>query len=221
MAEATTRSDLVYDRVRSDLLRGAIEPGSTLRFDKLRETYEASMGVLREALARLSAEGLVSRQAQQGFRALELSMKDLTDLTEARCEIEGLVLAESIGRGDLEWEARVVAAHHRMERTPKEDPETGDLVTPAWEAAHNAFHFALCDAAQNKRLLDIMASLRVASEIYRRWSIPLENPKRDVPAEHRELLDLSIARETDAAVASLRRHLELTKNVILKSSEPA
>ncbi len=216
MASSQTRTEAVYHRIKADILGGMIEPGSQLPFAKLKLDYGASMGVLREALMRLTAEGLTVNQSQLGFKVMSLSLEDLVDLTETRCTVESLVFKDSIINGDIDWEARVVSAHHRMERTPKHDPSEDAPVTAAWAKAHHDFHMALLGAAKSRRLMGIAESLRAAAEVYRRWSMPFEIVKRDVTAEHQELVDLALKREADAAADSLRRHLQLTKNLILK-----
>ena len=56
---ATTRTVSVYDRLRADLLSGRIPPGTRLKLVALAAEHSVSMSVIREALSRLSAEGLV------------------------------------------------------------------------------------------------------------------------------------------------------------------
>jgi DNA-binding GntR family transcriptional regulator len=213
-----TRTDEIYRRIRSDILGGRIEPGSQMQFARMRAEYGASVGVLREALMRLSAEGLTVNQAQQGFRVMEVSLDDLVDLTESRCFIESLVIRDSVASGDLEWESRVVAAHHRMERTEKYDPTNAAPVTPAWADAHHVFHMALVSAAKNRRLVGIAASLRASAEVYRHWSMPFETEKRDVEGEHRQLMELCLMRDADGAAEAITLHLRLTRDLILDGS---
>jgi DNA-binding GntR family transcriptional regulator len=216
VAEAGTRTDQVYRRLKEDILGGMIEPGAALTFARLKEGYGASMGVLREALMRLTAEGLTVNQPQLGFRVFSLSLDDLADLTATRCMIEAQVLKDAVLHGDLEWETRVLSAHHRMERTPMQDDPARASVTPAWARAHQAFHVALLSGAQSRRMQAIAVNLRAAAEVYRQWSFPLEVVRRDVPAEHCELLDLSLARKPDEAAAALVRHLSVTRDLIVK-----
>jgi DNA-binding GntR family transcriptional regulator len=215
MTASQTRTEEVYHRIKADIVGGVIEPGSQLPFAKLKADYGASMGVLREALMRLTAEGLTVNQSQLGFKVMSLSLDDLVDLTETRCTIESLVFMDSIRNGDIEWEARVVSAHHRMERTPKSDPDEAAPVTAAWAKAHHDFHMALLSAAKSRRLMGMAESLRAAAEVYRRWSMPFEVVKRDVSAEHQELVDLALKRDAEGAAASLIRHLQRTRNLIV------
>ena len=218
MPEAGTRTEQVYRRLKADILGGVVEPGTALPFARLKNDYGASMGVLREALMRLSAEGLTVNQPQFGFKVISLSLEDLADLTETRCMIEAQVLRDSVTNGDLDWETRVLSAHHRMERTAKFEPGAQSPVTSAWSQAHQQFHVALLSGAHSQRMQAIAANLRAAAEVYRQWSMPFEVVKRDESDEHKDILDLSLAREPDAAAAALVRHLATTRDLILKGT---
>jgi DNA-binding GntR family transcriptional regulator len=219
MSSSETRTDEVYRRVRDDILGGVIEPGSQLLFNKLKATYGASVGVLREALMRLSAEGLTVNQAQQGFKVMTVSLDDLVDLTDTRCVIESLVLEDSVTNGDVEWESQIVAAHHRMERTVKHDPNDGAPVAAAWAQAHHLFHMALLSAAKSRRMQAIASSLRAAAEVYRHWSMPFEVEERDVSGEHQQLVTLCLKRDAVGAARALTEHLQMTKELILAGSK--
>lgn len=219
MEESGTRTEQVYRRLKADILAGQIEPGSALPFARLKDDYGASMGVLREALMRLTAEGLTVNQPQFGFRVISLSIEDLTDLTATRCTIESMVLVDAVTNGDLDWETRVLTAHHRMERTQKFENGENSAVTVAWAQAHQEFHEALLSGARSQRMQAIASNLRAAAEVYRQWSIPFEVVKRDVSAEHREIVDLALARKADAAAAALVRHLSATRDLILKGTQ--
>lgn len=219
MEDTGTRTEQVYRRLKADILGGKVEPGSPLPFAKLKNDYGASMGVLREALMRLSAEGLTVNQPQFGFKVISLSLDDLADLTEARCMIEGMVLKDAVTNGDLDWETRVLSAHHRMERTTKFENGQGSAVTAAWIQAHQEFHEALLSGARSQRMQGIAANLRAAAEVYRQWSMPFEVIKRDVAAEHREIVDLALGHKPDEAAAALVRHLSATRDLILKGTQ--
>lgn len=209
----------VYEQMRLDILGGKIEPGSKLRFSKLQEDYSASMGVLREVLSLLSGEGLVTNMSQQGFKAMSVTIEDLKDLVETRCLVEVFVLKNSVRNGDIDWETRIVGAHHKLTRTPKEDEENGILVTEAWSSAHQEFHDALTSASVRNRLNQFSSSMRAAAEVYRHWSIAFETEKRDVDAEHEELLRLCLARDADAAGQALENHLRTTSELILSGTD--
>lgn len=221
MTEQRTRAstDAVHARLRADILGGQFRPGMRLKFAELCEKYGASVSVIREALTRLAEQSLVTSAPRIGFRVAPLSLDDLRDITAARVDVEGLALRYSIEHGDVTWEANLVAAHHRLERTPLLEGDDPPRVSDAWEEAHRAFHAALLEGCGNPRLLCMTESLRDASELYRRWSQPREMD-RDVAAEHRELLELALARNADGAAASLRTHFERTAQILQRALIP-
>src|SRR5580704_6681604 len=108
-----------YEGLRADLLACRILPGKKLKIQELCTRFSVSLGAIREALSRLTSEGLVVAEPQRGFRAAPISPEDLSDLTRVRIEIEALCLRRAIAQGDVDWEARLVAAFHRLSRTPE------------------------------------------------------------------------------------------------------
>lgn len=210
-----TLTERVYVGIRADILTGRHEPGAPLRLAPLAKRYDVSTAVIREALIRLAERHLLVLAPNQGFRVVDISRQDLIDLTEMRVLLEGLALRQSIEQGDMNWEARVVAAHHLLARTPflRED---GPGSTDEWAAAHSAFHEALGAGCGNQRLVQMTHLLRDSSELYRQLSAktPAEQ-RRDVAQEHRTLMELAVARRADEAVTSLGEHLQRTTDMVL------
>lgn len=204
----------LYERLRADLVRGHFPPGSPLRVSLLSELYDASMTSVREALVRLAEQHLAVLTPNAGFRTATVSPADLIDLTDARVLIECDAARRSVLRGDLRWEAQLVAAHHVLERTdPRRGNEPGS--TDEWSVAHASFHDALVAACGSPRLLRLTRSLRDGAELYRQLS-GIEGGGRDVDGEHRELLALAVARRGDDAASALERHLRLTADLLLE-----
>ena len=122
MANGESLTRAAYQRVRADLLACRLKPGARISISELAADLEVSAGAVREALARLTAEGLVVAEPLRGFRAVEVSASDLRDLTAVRAQIEQLCVRSSIARGDVSWESRLVAAHHALSRAPEREP---------------------------------------------------------------------------------------------------
>ncbi len=208
-----TLAEQVYHQLRSDILGGQFAPGDRLRLVELTERYGCSMTVVREGLSRLAAQGLAQSEPQHGFHVTPLSVDDLTDLTAARCEIEGLVLRLSIEHGDLAWESALVAAHHALDRTPMSGPHDDGRLTDQWTDVHSRFHAALLAACPNQRLRNIALGLRDAAELYRHWSA--KGDSRNIAAEHAAMLEAALARQSDRAVEALQSHLRRTADGVL------
>ena len=212
-----TRTDEVYGRLRANIFGGRLVPGQRLKFSELRDGYSTNMGATREALTRLVAEGLVDVTPHQGYRVVSLSHRELADLTVARIEIETRLLRLSLQDGDMAWEARLVAAHHVLERTPLIGPDDPDRPSEAWNAAHTTFHEALIGGYPNRRLTAIARSLREEGELYRQWSISLGGRPRDrAAADHRELLEPALSRDAEVAGERLGAHIAHTADLLIR-----
>ena len=219
MARSETRSERIYAQLRSDILTGRLLPGQRLPFAELGSRYGTSVGVLREALTRLVEQGLVLSEPQLGFRVTPVSEHDLRDLTITRIDIETLCLRYAIEQGDLAWESRVVAAFHTLDRTPEHASHGSSAVNEDWAIAHAAFHAAILEGCPTRRLREIAASLRDASELYRRWSRHLgSEDNRDIAGEHRALRDAVLARDVEVATAALTAHIRYTTQALIESA---
>ncbi|WP_329091560.1 MULTISPECIES: GntR family transcriptional regulator [unclassified Streptosporangium] len=217
---ANTLNGVAYDRMRADILAGRLRPGDRLKFAALSERYGTSISVLREVLAKLSAEKLVVEAPRQGFRVIPLSPEDLEDLTAVRCDIECMAFRYSIERGDLAWESRVIAAHHTLENTPMTVDGDPELFSEEWAKAHSHFHVTLFDACGSRRLRDLAMSLRDGAELYRRWSRPIgKDRERDIAGEHRRLTEAALARDADTGAERLRAHITRTTHVLLNAAD--
>jgi DNA-binding GntR family transcriptional regulator len=206
---ATTKQPMGPASAQVQAARSANPPVTALR---PRETHP---GDKSRVLPRLAGAGLVVAEPQRGFRVCEVSVEDLRQLTEARVLVESASLRQSIEHGDVQFESDLVASHHTLTRTPVLD-DSG-AISDVWLDAHAAFHHRLLAGSPNLRLRSIADSLRDATEIYRCWSCSLGDERdRDVPAEHRRILDATLARNADLAVAELTEHIEHTTRVSLQ-----
>jgi DNA-binding GntR family transcriptional regulator len=218
MAAKSPKAERVYRELRADILAGRHEPGARLPYAQMCDRYNTSMGVLRESMLRLTEQGLVRGELQQGFQVTPLSKGDLVELTDARRELESLTLRRALADGDVEWEARLMAANHRLSRAQIIDADDPQRLSDSWVTAHAEFHDALLNGCANERLKNMTAALRDSAELYRRWSLPLgDNANRDVAEEHAAILEAAIARDAERAVALLVGHIEETTTRLLAS----
>lgn len=211
----SSRTQDVYEHLRAELLNGHSEPAARLRINALCRSLGVSLSAVREALSRLTSEGLVIAEPQRGFRVAPVSASELVDLTQVRTPIECQCLERAIALGGLDWEAPLVAAFHRLSRAPERDPANPERMSDAWSAAHAAFHAALVSACDSPWLLKLREVLYVQSERYRRLSIPLAGIARDFNREHQQILDAALARDVRLARTLLTQHLQLTTDSLL------
>ncbi|MGW3993634.1 GntR family transcriptional regulator [Amycolatopsis sp. NPDC004772] len=203
-------SEQVHAHLRDAIMRGQYSPGEALKPQDLAQDRGVSLAVVREALVRLVGEGLADRLPNRGFAVPAVSDRRWQEVAEARRTVEPLVLRLSLERGDLAWEARVRATHHRLART---SPGEGRHYSAEWAEAHRIFHRTLLEGCGNPVLLETFDRMWTASELARRWSAH-HTPGRDHLAEHALLEQAALARDTDAATEALTRHLTLTATAL-------
>src|ERR1700745_1517745 len=209
-----TRTEQVYEVIRSELLNGVLHPGQKLKMVELTDRFGVSQSVIREALTRLTEQGLLIATPQRGFRVRDLSIQDIAELTETRVQVESLALRLAVERGDLQWETGILAAHHRLERTPVSRDD--GTVSEDWSVHHRDFHQALLVGCGNRRLRAATPSLRDSAELYRRWYWVLtDDHQRDLAAEHRQLRELALARDADRAIEVLTEPIARAPSLLI------
>ena len=212
-----TLASSVYDRLRDDILSGALPPDDKLRTEALRERYGVGNSPLREALNRLSADGLVTREDQKGFRVATANRADLEELVKTRCWLEEIALRQSIENGGDEWEEAVVLQYHRLSRVRRSSSEGEYVVNFEWEARHRAFHLALLSACGSRWLMQYCAQLNDQADRYRQLAIVVSYPKRNELTEHEAIMRAATTRDADEAVRLLLEHYDRTAGIIKNS----
>lgn len=207
---APTFSDYVVDRLRLDIVSGTFAPGARLAMRELTQLYEVGASPVREALHRLTGEGFVHFFGQRGFRVPPLSLEDLEDLTQLRLMVDEAATRQAIERGDDAWEAGIVAAFHRLERQLGRFATDDEAVVRQYDAVHRGFHVALYAGVVSPRLTALSANLFDQAFRYRKLLHREPITPQKVIDEHRGLMDRLLARDTEAAVAAVRAHLQLT-----------
>jgi DNA-binding GntR family transcriptional regulator len=211
-----TLASTAYQRLRADIINARHEPGGKLRVQELSERYGLGPSPIREALNRLSRDGLVTLNDRRGFSVTPLSQAHLEELTRTRCWLNELALRQAIANGDSAWEEGVVVAYHRLTRLPRYiDADTvANRCNPAWELAHRAYHSALIAACGSRWLIAFCEQLFDAGDCYRHLSRVSSMKRAERRIEHRQILDAVVARDADTAVALLTRHVTRTAELV-------
>ncbi len=204
-------------RIHADLLSGKLRPGDRIKIGDLCRSLGYNLSAVREALSRLTSEGMVSYEPHRGYRATPVSLDELRDLTETRIDIEASCLRSALSAGDLAWETAIVAALHVLLGTAKPTATMNPAEQGSWFAAHRIFHEKLVAACNSPLRLRIRSQLYTLSERYRRLSARPSEAVRDYDREHRELAEAALARDADRAVAMMSAHLELTTRYLVEA----
>ena len=210
---SATLATAVFDRLRADILEGAILPGEKLRIDALRERYQVGASPLREALNRLSALHLVEQVEQLVFRVTVMTADDLQELARTRCWVSEIAVREAIVHGDAAWEEEIVLAHHRLRRYH----EQVDGPNRKWELLHRRFHAALIAACPSRWIREFHETLFDLSDRVRHLSIStrMNRGLRDETAEHQAIMDAVVSRDAPRAIQLLNMHFSRTAELAI------
>ena len=210
----------VANALQRDLVAGVYLPGAKLPIVPLAKHYGVSPGAVREALSRLISEGLVEFNEQRGFRTAPVSPAALMDITRTRILVDVHALREAIRLGDVDWEAEVLAVHHRLANTKIRDRESDPNVREEWQRLHRVFHRTLISACGSGWLMRFHDLLFDQTIRYRSVAAAYETERsdlrRDVKVEHAEIVRAAVARDADAAADALRRHYMVTANQLVE-----
>lgn len=201
-------ADLVADAVRRGILSGELAPGTPLREEELSTTHGVSRHTARTALARLTAERLVTAEPYRGVRVSLLDDAALVALQQLRCALETeavrIVRERGIHPPDVEEALNALAAAEH----------SGDW--PATLDAHARVHLALVDAAGSPRIAEEYR--RLDSEMHLLLThVRPAYPAGALTAEHRAYVAAALA-DPERAV---RAHLDHSTRAILDGRRDA
>lgn len=216
--ETRTLGEEAYARLRADLLAGRLHPGQRLPLRQLSAHYNVGIAPLREALSRLASERLVHFEGQRGYAVAPISLEDLHDLCSLRIDLSCKALRKAIERGDEDWEAEILAALHRLERSAMPESLGDDAAIDEWERRHDRFHHSLISACGSPWLLHFCQTLSDQFQRYRRVIIVEIAGSQDlltrVRRQHRMIAEAAVARDADKATDILARHFEGSVKIV-------
>lgn len=195
-----TLSDQVYGLVRERILSGVIAPGGVIRQDALAAELGVSKIPLREAMARLEQDGLLTSHANRGFFVAPLSATEAEEVFALRLKIEpeAAALASQKATDDDRVAARMALVAMDAQRDPQA-PEAVDL--------NREFHIGLVRPSGLAVTTQLIERLHVLAERYVR--IHLEPQERHGRAhdEHHALLDAWLAADAAVVERLVRDHI--------------
>ena len=204
-----TLADSIAESIRDAIFGGHFEPGQRLAEAQLARKLKVSRAPVREALASLEQEGLVSRTAGGGTTVARLSRTDVEEICSLRAPLEALAVRLAIARGSGRHWAELAANIQATERI--NDPQ--QLAQKDLE-----FHETIVRAAEHSRLLASWLNLRSQIRLIMvQRNLTDADSRRGTVQGHRELLEALQARDAASAVAVLEHHLQRQYDWIIKS----
>ena len=208
-------SDRAYSALREQILDGELEAGAVLGEVEQSTRLGVSRTPLREALARLTAEGLVSTHSGRGVVVTEVDLGRISELFEVRSALEEQAARLAARRRDpavfegLQAEFR--RAHELLENDDPARHEYYELVA--------RLDAAIDDAVQNPLLVSTLAGVRTHVARIRRLSHDDPERLREAAREHLMIVDAIVDGSESLAAHATQLHLYRSLKNILGSIE--
>lgn len=207
-----SRVDDVERALRRAIIAADFAPGERLSADALSSKFNVSATPIREALARLAGEGLVTYYSQRGVRVSPISLVEMDELYEIRGLLEPLAIERSVARADDAARTEIARLYERMVDAGRGDIRALSAADyEAYEQAHVAFHQATLNECGSSWLIRLAGTLSSHSLRYRHASVQLRERHRVVADEHREILEACLTQDPERASRALLAHIENTR----------
>jgi DNA-binding GntR family transcriptional regulator len=190
----TTRSFEAYSEVKRRILDLRMPPGSEFTEGELVADLGVSKTPVREALARLRQENLVTAIPRSGYRVTPVTVKDARDLMALRTLLEGEAAALAAQRGaDADGLRRLEDLCSVSYNPSDRDSIVNFLV------ANREFHVAVAKLSGNERLSEMLVGVMEQLERVMHLGLSLTSRSEEIVHEHRELVDSILGGDAERA----------------------
>lgn len=196
-----TVADATTDQLRQLIISGELADGTPLRQDALAEELGVSRIPVREALARLEAEGLAASSPHKGYVVTALSRDEILELFELRSLLEPELIRAAI--------PRMTAAdlNHAEAMLDSYNVDIDSDVVKNWGEQNLRFHMALYIPSGRRKTLEIVRGLLVNTDRYTRLVLTLGTGVEQAKEDHGGLLELCRKKAVNQAVALAADHI--------------
>ncbi len=193
----------VYDTLRGRIVAGELPPGTPLVASQLALSVGASRTPVREALLRLTAEGLAA-ETPGGFVVRKLTEEDIMEMYEVRVPLEATAARLAAANLTPLGLAQIRAVHEKLTAAARQ--KKPDL---NWIAAVNLeFHRAICGAARNKLLLEFISKIYDSLGRFRSTTFQYPGRLPEAMAEHEAMVAAIADRDPSRAEQIAREHMQ-------------
>ena len=184
-----------------DIAAGALKPGQRLDETGLAHRFAVSRTPIREALSRLTAQGILVSGDRRGARVAEYSREQLAQIFEAMHEIEAVCARLAVQRLTLLARSEIETAQRECE----EAAQAGDRAR--YLRANEAFHLAIYAATGNPYIARLAADFRRRTGPFRAKKFATRDDLLASAHSHQELLSSIFSEDSQAAFKGMRDHM--------------
>ncbi|WP_250447102.1 GntR family transcriptional regulator [Actinotalea sp. C106] len=211
------RREKVYEALREELMAGRFSPWERLGEERLAEHFGVSRTPVREALARLHADGLLEKRAG-GLYLYMPTFEDLTDLYELRITLELQGIRRAIDDPTVHHDAaRLTTELESWQRMSDDEPAP----SAGFVTVDEGFHTALLAASGNRALSASLAQVNQRIRAVRMYDYLTADRMRATIDEHIEIAELVLGGRLPTALEALADHVGASKDVVVERAANA
>ena len=203
------RVEEAYRYLKTRIMSADLPPGASLNELEIAAALGTSRTPVREAIRKLEQEGLAMRYPNRGAIVTKLSMTDVLEIWQLREILEPAACRLAANRIDRDALARI-----EQDFVDLKEQETGPEAYEAFLRADTGLHGLIIYSAGNATLRQLLEMLNARIVQARVVTSPARF--RHAVAEHLAIIAALQARDAQAAMEAMRRHLESARqNLVL------
>ena len=208
----TTLADQIYSVLRDDIINQRIKCGEKLTLKNLQERFKTSSTPIREAIKRLSQEGLVDHVTNIGAKVIDIKEKDIIEIYDLCSVLDSAALKYAIRSSRYEELVNELENCIKSQEIALNNGSIEDF-----KLHSDNFHDILYKYADNTRLYDAAKRIRSQFTILTNKYQNYLNAETVVLFEHKELLKAIKSKDIENALSLMTRHFEHGKNYLMNN----
>ena len=203
--EGRPTAQLIADQLREQIVQGAFRPGQQINESVLSAQLNTSRGPVREALQRLSQEGILINKRNRGVFVRELTSEDIREIYAVRQALESTAAEELLDSPSENIEATCSILKETLVEMGKQ------VAVSDWQSIARLdmqFHTSFVTGSGNSRLIRSYKTLAAESRMCI-LNLEVSYPRVDaLVEEHQVLLDLLARRDRKGLLKAIQVHME-------------
>ena len=198
LAVMSSASEVIFASLREAIVDGALQDGDLLRQDQIATMFNVSRIPVREALARLEEQGLVTNQRYKGAVVSSLSLDEITEMFEFRALLEGELIRQAVA--NIRPETLDEARQHAENFSTETD-------SARWGPLNRQFHYTLYKDCDRPYHLQVASNALDKVGRYLRAQLVLTHGFSRAQTEHAGILQAAIELNGEKAAELTRAHI--------------
>lgn len=204
-------ADRAFSWIRTRIVDGRLAAGEHLREEEIAAEVGCSRTPVREAIRRLAADGMVEFVPNRGAHVATWSERNLAEIFELRAVLEGLAARRATAHADETFIGQLRELADSMEELAASDhPDKFDQISEL----NNRFHHAIVEAADNRRLTQMVSGLIQIPLVHRTFRRYREEEMHRSMSHHRELIAAFERGDATWAETVMRSHIYAARGAL-------